>query len=70
MPNACSRRATRRDGRRLRADRDAALGAGGGFVRLDRHLARLYASAHALGFAADPEAIGEALRECRASVCR
>lgn len=36
-----------------------------GFVRLDRHLARLYASAHALGFAADPEAIGEALRECK-----
>ncbi|MEP9389769.1 aminotransferase class IV family protein [Mesorhizobium sp. KR9-304] len=36
-----------------------------GFVRLDRHLARLYASAHALGFVADPEAIGEALRECR-----
>lgn len=38
---------------------------GEGFVRIDRHLARLYASAHALGFAADPEAIGEALRECR-----
>ena len=37
----------------------------GGFVRLERHLARLYASAHALGFAADPEAIGEALRDCR-----
>ena len=37
----------------------------GDFVRLDRHLARLYASAHALGFAADPEKIGEALRECR-----
>ena len=36
-----------------------------GFVRLERHLARLYASAHALGFAADPEAIGEALRDCR-----
>jgi 4-amino-4-deoxychorismate lyase len=36
-----------------------------GFVRLDRHLARLYASAHALGFAPDPEAIGEALRECQ-----
>lgn len=36
-----------------------------GFVRLDRHLQRLYASAHALGFAADPEAIGEALRECK-----
>ena len=36
-----------------------------GFVRLERHLARLYASAHALGFAADPAAIGEALRDCR-----
>lgn len=36
-----------------------------GFVRLDRHLQRLYASAHALGFAADPEAIGEALRACK-----
>lgn len=33
-----------------------------GFVRLDRHLARLYASAHELGFAADPERIGETLR--------
>ncbi len=38
---------------------------GEGFVRLERHLQRLYASAHALGFAADPEAIGEALRECQ-----
>jgi 4-amino-4-deoxychorismate lyase len=36
-----------------------------GFVRLDRHLARLYASAHALGFVADPEAIGEVLRDAR-----
>jgi 4-amino-4-deoxychorismate lyase len=36
-----------------------------GFVRLDRHLQRLYASAHALGFVADPEAIGEALRGCK-----
>ena len=36
-----------------------------GFIRLDRHLARLYASAHALGFTADPEAIGEVLRECK-----
>lgn len=36
-----------------------------GFVRLDRHLQRLYASAHALGFAADPEATGEALSECK-----
>ena len=38
---------------------------GEGFVRLERHLQRLYASAHALGFAADPEAIGDALRECK-----
>ncbi len=38
---------------------------GEGFVRLDRHLARLYASAHALGFAADPGTIGETLRECQ-----
>lgn len=38
---------------------------GEGFVRLERHLQRLYASAQALGFAADPEAIGEALRECK-----
>jgi len=38
---------------------------GEGFVRLDRHLARLYASVQALGFSADPEAIGEALRECQ-----
>lgn len=38
---------------------------GQGFVRLDRHLQRLYASAHALGFPADPEATGEALRECQ-----
>jgi len=36
-----------------------------GFIRLDRHLQRLYASAHALGFVADPEAIGEVLRECQ-----
>lgn len=38
---------------------------GEGFVRLERHLQRLYTSAHELGFAADPEAIGEALRECK-----
>jgi len=37
----------------------------GGFLRIDRHLARLYASAHALGFRADPDAIGEALREAK-----
>ena len=36
---------------------------GEGFVRLDRHLARLRASAAALGFAADPETIGAALRD-------
>jgi 4-amino-4-deoxychorismate lyase len=36
-----------------------------GFLRIDRHLARLYASAHALGFRADPEAIGEVLREAK-----
>lgn len=35
---------------------------GGGFLRLDRHLARLHSSAHALGFVADPERIGETLR--------
>lgn len=32
-----------------------------GFLRLDRHLARLYASAAELGFACDPEAVGSAL---------
>jgi 4-amino-4-deoxychorismate lyase len=35
-----------------------------GFVRLDRHLQRLYSSAAALGFAADPEAVGAALGKC------
>ena len=35
-----------------------------GFVRLERHLARLYASAAALGFSADPPRIGEALHDC------
>jgi 4-amino-4-deoxychorismate lyase len=35
-----------------------------GFVRLERHLARLYASAVALGFAADSQKIGEALHGC------
>jgi 4-amino-4-deoxychorismate lyase len=34
---------------------------GAGFIRLDRHLARLRASARALGFAHDPRAIGQAL---------
>lgn len=37
---------------------------GAGFIRLKRHLARLYASAAALGFAADPQKIGEALQDC------
>lgn len=32
-----------------------------GFLRFDRHLARLYASAAELGFACDPERIGAAL---------
>ena len=34
-----------------------------GFVRFDRHLARLYASARELGFAYDPQRIGEALKD-------
>ncbi|MBA3448523.1 MAG: aminotransferase class IV [Pseudaminobacter sp.] len=34
-----------------------------GFVRLDRHLGRLYASAHELGFPCDPVKLGETLRE-------
>src|SRR6185369_9565299 len=32
-----------------------------GFLRLERHLARLYHSANTLGFACDPERIGETL---------
>ncbi|HTV71149.1 MAG TPA: aminotransferase class IV family protein [Rhizobiaceae bacterium] len=36
---------------------------GEGFVRMDQHLARLYASAATLGFRADPEQTGEALRD-------
>lgn len=36
-----------------------------GFIRLDRHLHRLYTSAAALGFAANPESIGTALAKCR-----
>ncbi|TPK44364.1 hypothetical protein FJ492_13220 [Mesorhizobium sp. B2-5-4] len=32
-----------------------------GFLRLDRHLARLYASAAELGFSYDPQKVGEAL---------
>lgn len=35
---------------------------GTGFIRLERHLARLYASATELGFAFAPEKIGEALQ--------
>jgi 4-amino-4-deoxychorismate lyase len=35
---------------------------GTGFVRLERHLARLYASAGELGFAYDPQQIGETLK--------
>jgi len=34
---------------------------GSGFLRFDRHLARLYASAAQLGFACDPQRVGEAL---------
>ena len=34
---------------------------GSGFLRFDRHLARLYASAAELGFACDLEVIGEVL---------
>ncbi|THF57915.1 aminotransferase class IV family protein [Ollibium composti] len=34
---------------------------GAGFLRLERHLARLYASAAELGFACDPRRMGEAL---------
>jgi 4-amino-4-deoxychorismate lyase len=36
---------------------------GHGFLRLERHLARLHASANALGFRYDPERIGEVLRD-------
>jgi 4-amino-4-deoxychorismate lyase len=34
---------------------------GSGFLRFERHLARLYASAAELGFACDPERVGEVL---------
>ena len=34
---------------------------GSGFVRFERHLARLYASAAELGFACDPQRVGEVL---------
>lgn len=36
---------------------------GGGFLRLERHLARLYGSAHVLGFHYDPERIGHVLKD-------
>jgi 4-amino-4-deoxychorismate lyase len=35
---------------------------GVGFIRLERHLERLYGSARELGFAYDPERVGEALQ--------
>ena len=35
-----------------------------GFIRLERHLARLYASTAALGFPADPQRIEETLHNC------
>jgi 4-amino-4-deoxychorismate lyase len=35
---------------------------GQGFLRFERHLARLYGSARELGFSYDPEKIGEALK--------
>ncbi|TIO67615.1 MAG: hypothetical protein E5Y00_19800 [Mesorhizobium sp.] len=35
---------------------------GSGFLRFERHLARLYASAAELGFACDPHRIGEVLK--------
>lgn len=35
---------------------------GQGFLRFDRHLARLYGSAAELGFACDPQKVGEMLR--------
>lgn len=37
-----------------------------GFLRFDRHLARLYASARALGFSYDPERIGKTLKDALA----
>ncbi|CDX11339.1 conserved hypothetical protein [Mesorhizobium sp. ORS 3324] len=36
---------------------------GSGFLRFERHLARLYASAAELGFACDPQRIGEVLND-------
>ena len=53
---------------------------GQGFLRFDRHLARLYGSAAELGFACDPQRVGEVLSNtvgrtgrspcARASSCR
>lgn len=40
---------------------------GAGFLRFERHLARLYASARALGFQYDPQRIGETLRNAVAA---
>lgn len=42
----------------LRWERDA------GFIRLERHLERLYGSAQVLGFAYDAERVGQALHAC------
>ena len=36
---------------------------GTGFLRFDRHLARLYSSAAELGFACDPQKVGEVLMD-------
>ncbi len=38
---------------------------GEGFLRFDRHLARLYGSAGELGFACDPQRVGEVLMNTR-----
>jgi 4-amino-4-deoxychorismate lyase len=43
---------------------------GTGFVRFERHLARLYASARELGFAYDPQRIGEALKAAIAEAAK
>ncbi|MGE0280313.1 MAG: aminotransferase class IV family protein [Rhizobiaceae bacterium] len=42
----------------------------GGFVRLERHLARLYASANELGFTCDPEKVGATLGNAVADAAR
>lgn len=41
-----------------------------GFVRLERHLARLYGSAQELGFACDPRRVGEALARVAADAAQ